>query len=118
MRRVRVSRAAQKDLTGILTASLERWGERGRARYASLLAAAIRWAAAQPHGPLTRARPELLPEIRSVHTRHLRREHGVGAPVHVLFYRAGEAGSIEIIRVLHERMDPKRHLGTRAKPIR
>jgi toxin ParE1/3/4 len=29
---------------------------------------------------------------------------------HVLFYRAGDAGMIEIVRVLHQRMDVERHL--------
>lgn len=30
-------------------------------------------------------------------------------PVHVLYYRVAEVGVIEIIRGLHERMDPSRH---------
>ena len=29
---------------------------------------------------------------------------------HVLFYRAGKRGSIEIVRILHQRMDVERHL--------
>jgi len=32
------------------------------------------------------------------------------SPVHVLYYRVAEEGVIEIIRVLHERMEPHRHL--------
>jgi plasmid stabilization system protein ParE len=32
-------------------------------------------------------------------------------PVHVLFYRTRQPDSIEIVRILHERMDPVRHLG-------
>jgi plasmid stabilization system protein ParE len=31
--------------------------------------------------------------------------------VHIVFYRAAEPGIIEIVRVLHERMDPWRHFG-------
>ena len=34
----------------------------------------------------------------------------VRRPVHVLYYRVAEEGVIEIIRVLHERMEPSRHL--------
>ena len=32
-------------------------------------------------------------------------------PVHVLYYRVPRRGLIEIVRVLHERMEPSRHLG-------
>jgi hypothetical protein len=31
-------------------------------------------------------------------------------PVHVLYYRVAQKGVIEIVRVLHERMEPSRHL--------
>ena len=34
----------------------------------------------------------------------------VRRPVHVLYYRVGDEGVIEIVRVLHEKMDPSRHL--------
>jgi toxin ParE1/3/4 len=67
---------------------------------------------------MTRARTDLAPDIRSLHIRHVRRGRGVGAPVHVLYYRVIDAGSIEIIRVLHERMEPQRHLGTPMRAIR
>jgi plasmid stabilization system protein ParE len=30
--------------------------------------------------------------------------------VHIIFYRVAGGGIIEIVRVLHERMDPWRHL--------
>ena len=31
-------------------------------------------------------------------------------PVHVLFYRVLKSGLVEIVRVLHERMEPSRHI--------
>ena len=34
----------------------------------------------------------------------------VRRPVHVLYYRVAQKGVIEIVRVLHEKMDPNRHL--------
>jgi toxin ParE1/3/4 len=34
----------------------------------------------------------------------------VRRPVHVLYYRIAQEGVIEIVRVLHEKMDPSRHL--------
>jgi toxin ParE1/3/4 len=38
----------------------------------------------------------------------------VAHPVHVLYYRMLASDLIEIVRVLHERMDPNRHLSTAA----
>jgi toxin ParE1/3/4 len=110
MARVRLSAPAQEDLESILARSLERWGARGRSGYAALLTASIRTVAADPSGPMTHERDELLPGIRSFHVRHARGKHGVRQPVHVIYYRAPRTGVIEIVRVLHERMDPFRHL--------
>ena len=35
-------------------------------------------------------------------------------PVHILYYRIIQPGLIEIVRVLHERMEPSRHLDASA----
>jgi len=113
MTRYRLSRLAEADLIGILGASSRRWGSDGRSRYASLLVAAMRKIAAEPEGPATRRREELRQGIRSFHLRHARStdpEGRVRRPVHVLYYRAVTADLTEIVRVLHERMEPSRHL--------
>ena len=110
----RLSRPAEADLADILSASAERWGIAGRRRYAAILAAAMRKVAAEPEGPATRDRTELMPGIRSYHIRHARGddpEARVRRPAHVLYYRVVRAGPIEIVRVLHDRMEPNRHLG-------
>src|SRR5689334_18092457 len=96
---LRISRLAQADLASILKISLTHWGNRGRARYAALLATAMERAAADPLGPMTKERIDLAPGLRSFHIRHVRSGHGVGAPVHVLYYRVTDSASIEIIRV-------------------
>lgn len=113
MSRYRLARPAQVDLIAILRASAERWGAEGRRRYAALLAAAMRKAAADPEGPLTRRRTDLHPELRSLHIRYARREapdQKVRHPVHVLYYRIVAPDVVEIVRVLHERMEPSEHL--------
>ena len=113
MARFRLARPAQIDLANILATSAERWGAEGQRRYAAFLAAAMRQVAAEPDGPLTRKRPDLRSSIRSFHIRYARPSAGgakVRKPVHVLYYRVAEEGVIEIIRVLHERMEPSRHL--------
>lgn len=117
MAHFRVSPAAQADLQTILDASRERWGIDGRDRYAQALSAAIHAVADDPRGPMTRAREELLAGLRSLHLRHADKGHGVRAPVHIVFYRVAEPDVIEIVRVLHERMDPVRHLDD-PKPAR
>jgi toxin ParE1/3/4 len=113
MARFRLARPAQVDLANILATSAERWGAEGRQRYAAVLAAAMRQVADQPGGPLTKKRPELRSGIRSFHVRYTRRsaeDATVRGPVHVLYYRVAQEGVIEIVRVLHERMEPSRHL--------
>ena len=113
MGRYRLSRPAQADLVDILATSGERWGIEGRRRYAATIATAMRKIAADPIGPATRDRAELLRGVRSFHARHARSDDPdikVRQPVHVLYYRVVQDGLIEIIRVLHERMEPSRHL--------
>jgi toxin ParE1/3/4 len=113
MARYRLSPLAEADLASILATSRRGWGAEGRRRYAALLAAVMRRVAAEPEGPATRERAELRPGIRSFHLRYARGEDPKGRvrrPVHVLYYRGVEPGLIEIVRVLHERMEPSRHL--------
>jgi toxin ParE1/3/4 len=111
--RYRLSRLAEADVAGILATSRREWGAGGGRRYSTLLAAAMRKLAAEPTGPAARDRGELGPDIRSLHLRNAARADSdatVKRPVHVLYYRAVTPGLIEIVRVLHERMAPSRHL--------
>jgi toxin ParE1/3/4 len=91
-----------------------RHGRDARTRYGALLLAAMRRVAENPEGGATSDRGELRPGIRSFHIRHSRhesREAPVANPVHVLFYRVVQTSVVEIVRVLHERMEPARHIG-------
>ncbi|GHE78564.1 hypothetical protein GCM10019059_41690 [Camelimonas fluminis] len=114
MARYRLSDPAKDDIAAILRTSEDRHGIEARIRYRACLTAAMRHIATDPQGPSTVQRSELLAGIRSFHIRHSRaasRERPVGDPVHVIFYRADEPGLVEIIRVLHDRMEPGRHFG-------
>ena len=113
MAQFRIAGPARADLAAILGASESRWGDAAKERYAELLAAAMRSIAADPHGPLTRDRGHVVPRIRSFHVRHAKRGHAVKAPVHVIYFRVDRHGAIEIVRVLHERMEPTLHVTTR-----
>src|SRR5712691_9776719 len=113
MARFRLSRPAQMDVARIFNQSAELWGVEAGRRYAVTLATAMRQVAADPHGRVTRGRDELLPGIRSFHLRHARVDDPgsrVRRPVHVVYYRAVEPELIEIVRVLHERMEPAQQI--------
>jgi|SRR5579871_690051 toxin ParE1/3/4 len=115
MARYRLTRSARRDIDSILRTSEGRHGREARLRYAALLLAAMRRIDEDPQGRSTLDRSELRPGIRSFHVRHSRgesREAPVANPVHVIFYRAVRPGLVEIVRVLHDRMEPGRHVGT------
>lgn len=117
--RYRFSEPAKADIASILRTSGERHGSQARMRYRALLSAALRRIAGDPNGILTMERTELGVGIRSFHIRHSRddsAEPPVGNPVHVIFYRAPAQGLVEIIRVLHDRMEPQRHMDNGATP--
>ena len=114
MARYRLSDLAKADIATILKTSEKRHGARGRTRYRALLTAAMRRIAADPAGNATSDRSDLHAGVRSFHIRYSRkesREGPVANPVHVIFFRPAEPGVIEIVRVLHERMEPSRHVG-------
>lgn len=78
-----------------------------------MIAMAMRQVASDPDGVATRNRSEIQRGIRSFHIRHVRADDlapKVKRPVHVLYYRAIRPGLVEIVRVLHERMEPSRHI--------
>jgi toxin ParE1/3/4 len=111
--RYRLSEPAGADIAAILRRSEERHGKAARLRYRACLAAALRRIAADPEGPPTADRSALVSGLRSFHIHHSRNESRttpVANPTHVIFYRATEPAVIEIVRVLHERMEPRRHV--------
>jgi toxin ParE1/3/4 len=114
MARYRLSDPAKVDVAAILRRSEELHGKVARTRYRACLTAAMRRVATDPEGRSTVDCSEIDSGLRSFHIRHSRkesREAPIADPVHVLFYRVTEPGPVEIIRVLHERMEPTRHVG-------
>jgi toxin ParE1/3/4 len=113
--RHRLSDPAKADIASVLRASDTMHGREARIHYRGLLTAALRHIVADPMGLSTVDRSEFFAGLRSLHIRHGRaesREAPGRDPVHVIFYRAVEPGLIEIARVLHERMEPSRHVGS------
>ena len=86
---------ARKDLEGIWSYTDETWGEDQADSYIHDLDSGFRALAANPE----KGRP--CDDIREGY-----RKHSVGK--HIIFYRIAKK-RIEIVRILHQRMDPERH---------
>lgn len=92
----RLTPAAQSDLSTIWDFTTERWDRDRAERYISEIRAAIERIAADPRLGLR------CDEIRQGY-----RRYGIGS--HLIFYVDREDG-VDVIRILHQRMDPTRHL--------
>ena len=109
----RLSPHAQKDYTAILRDSHRLSGPIARQNYKALLLAAFDHIAIEPFGPMTLDRSAVLSGVRSFHLRHARkfsRSKPVDDPSHLVFFRVLRDGSIDVLRIFHERMNPVEHL--------
>ena len=115
MARYRVARAARMDIIDALRYSGSRFGPGARQRYLALIGATFESIAQQPERIGSHCRDELAPGLRSIHLRHGREpstQDRVARPRHIVFYRVGSGGTVEIVRLLHEAMEVRRHLPT------
>lgn len=94
MRAVRLTPAARRDLSSIWDYTQDRWDARQAEIYIGELRAAIERVAEQPE------RGRRCDEVRENY-----RRYAVGS--HLIFYVEAEPG-IDVIRILHQRMDPTR----------
>jgi len=92
----RLTRIADQDLTDIWMNSRENWGMAQADKYLSELEACFIELTSHPE--LGRHRPEIKSGYRSIPKNH-----------HIIFYRQQQE-CIEIIRILHQRMDIKPRL--------
>ena len=96
MARFTLSRAAKRDLVEIGRYTLAQWGLAQARRYLTQLDERMDVIASEPS--LGRTCDDIRAGYRCVHEGR-----------HVLFYRLGDEG-VEVIRILHERILPKRHV--------
>lgn len=96
----RLSATAAADIERIRTFTKKTWGPDQATAYLRLLRERMRWLAAGPRRG--KARPELREGLYSYRQ-----------DSHVIYYRLGRR-EIEIVRVLHRRMEPLRHIGRRS----
>lgn len=102
MAKIKLRPSAHADLKGIASHTQDKWGRRKRDAYLGKLNERLRRLAENPQIGLVRD-----------DVRHGYRSAKAGR--HLIFYRDIDGG-IEVVRILHENMDVKRHLeGRRAK---
>lgn len=91
--------AAQWDIRSILLFIVQQWGVAQRDVYGEEIARAFESLSANPQ--IGRARDEVSPGLRSYQVRQ-----------HVIYCRIA-SDSLTVLRILHERMDARRHLSQR-----
>lgn len=96
MSEYRLTPAARRDLSSIWDFTEERWDARQAEVYIVEVREAIERIAADP------GRGHRIDELRSGY-----RRYAVGS--HLIFY-VERGRSIDVVRILHQRMDPTRHL--------
>jgi toxin ParE1/3/4 len=103
--RVRLGAAAELDFANILKWTTENFGARQSRAYQNTLVQAIGELVDGPDVSGSKARDEIMSGLRTV---HVARQGRRGS--HFLMDRVVPETTIEIVRILHDRMDLQRHL--------
>ena len=102
--RVRLGAAAEVDFANILKWTSENFGARQSHVYRDTLVQAISELADGPDIAGSKARDEIMQGLRTLHVARRGRRGS-----HFLMYRVTPKSTIEIVRILHDRMDLQRH---------
>lgn len=112
MSRYRVTEAAKRDFRMVLRETSEQFGPHQREIAKSLIAKGVDMIAADPERGGSWDRAAILPGLRALHLEHAAGRRGAAA--HVLYYIVAPAPDGKpcaiILRLLHESMEPGRHL--------
>ena len=103
--RVRLGAAAEVDFANILKWTAENFGARQSRVYRDTLVQAIGELAKGPDVAGSKAREEIVAGLRTLHVARRDRRGS-----HFLMYRAAPNSTIEVVRILHDRMDLRRHV--------
>jgi toxin ParE1/3/4 len=103
--KIRVSRQAAEDIEGVLSRTLEQFGEGKYSQYQELIHDAFAALKEDPMGPPAKRRPEIHRDAMTFHIGQRGRRAR-----HFLLYRVMDGGFVEIARFLHDAMEPRRHL--------
>jgi toxin ParE1/3/4 len=105
--RVRLGAAAEVDFANILKWTTENFGPRQSRIYRDILVQAIGELANGAEVAGSHIRDEISPGLRTLHVARRGRRGS-----HFLMYRVAPESTIEIVRILHDRMDLQRHIPT------
>jgi len=105
--RVRLGAAAEIDFANVLKWTAETFGARQSRIYRDTLVQAFGELADGPEAVGSKARDEIMSGLRTLHVARRGRRGS-----HFLMYRAAPNNTIEIVRILHDRMDLRRHVPT------
>lgn len=94
----KLSRLAEKDIEDILSYTIETWGLNQFRNYQKQIEDSLDIISSDPYHPISRNRKDLLNECRS---------YAFGK--HIIFYRV-KNDIVEIIRILHQKMDFETHI--------
>ena len=100
---------AQADIVSLLDWTAEHFGVSAQERYERLLSSALSALLENPGRTGSAERPELGAGVRTFHLRWVRGRAGVAPPRHLIPYRFGDGGTVEVGRVLHDAMELERH---------
>ncbi|BBK41083.1 hypothetical protein STVA_11030 [Allostella vacuolata] len=104
--RVALTETALRDLAQIVDWTAEHFGVSQAVRYRATILAAAAALQAGPDVPGARPAREVDPDFRVLHV-----ARGGRSGRHLLLYRAVVDHQIDILRVLHDGMDIRRHIG-------
>jgi toxin ParE1/3/4 len=104
-RRIRLTAAAHRDFTDIISWTAQRFGANQARLYAQVINAAIAELAGDSKVAGSRARDELGIDVRILPVARRGRRGR-----HLLVYRSAGDDELEILRILHEAMDIPRHV--------
>lgn len=101
---------AQRDIDAIFVWTTQTFGVRPAYRYETLILRAMSDVANDPERPGSIPIVEVAPDMRIYHLRHSRNRAAAAGdrvknPRHFLMYRFVGGAPIEVIRMLHDRMD-------------
>ncbi|MCJ2015010.1 type II toxin-antitoxin system RelE/ParE family toxin [Methylobacterium sp. J-076] len=113
--RHRLTLRAERDIEDILRETLRTFGNRQVQAYAEIIDRAVAMIVDDPERPSTRSRTELAPGIRSFHMAHASpRRRGAS---HILYFSViAERREVVVLRVLHEKMEPRLRVGADMVP--
>jgi toxin ParE1/3/4 len=101
--RYRLTKLAAADYSAILRFTQRRWGSEQLRSYRQLLNGGISAVADDPERLNSHSRDDLRPGFRSFGVGLLAAHPALGR--HVIYYRVADDGVVEILRILHDRME-------------